>query len=171
MQAFRLRAAFAAPPSSCWGIYSGYELGENDPYPGKEEYNHSEKYQLKKRDWNAPGNIKLFIQRLNRARNENAALQEYDNLSFHGSDDDRVLCYSKVTRDFSNRILCVVNLSSTDTISTNVHLDMNALGLDPHRPFKVVDLMHGNTYEWHGSTNFVSLNPNGTSMHLFCVEQ
>ena len=171
MQVFRIRAALAATLSSCWGIYSGYELGENDPYPGKEEYNHSEKYQLKKRDWNKPGNIKLFIQRLNQARRENAALQEYDNLSFHSADDDRVLCYSKITRDFSNRIFCVVNLSSTDTVSTQVHLDLGAVGLDPNRSFKVVDLMHGNTYEWHGSTNFVSLNPNGTSMHLFRVEQ
>ena len=81
------------------------------------------------------------------------------------------MCYSKITRDFSNRIFCVVNLSSIDTVSTQVHLDLGALGLDPNRSFKVVDLMHGNTYDWHGSINFVSLNPNGTSMHLFRVEQ
>jgi starch synthase (maltosyl-transferring) len=170
-QVFRIRAALAATLSSCWGIYSGYELCENDPYPGKEEYNHSEKYELKKRDWDAPGNIKLFIQRLNRIRRENAALQEYENLSFHASDDGRVLSYSKVTRDFSNRILCVVNLDTNETISTTVHLDLAVLGLDPNRPFKVEDLMHGNIYEWRGSTNYVSLNPNGTSLHVFRVEQ
>jgi starch synthase (maltosyl-transferring) len=168
---FRIRAALAATLSSCWGIYSGYELCENDPYPGKEEYNHSEKYELKKRDWDAPGNIKLFIQRLNRIRRENAALQEYENLSFHASDDGRVLSYSKVTKDFSNRILCVVNLDTNETIATTVHLDLAVLGLDPNRPFKVEDLMHGNIYEWRGSTNYVSLNPNGTSLHVFRVEQ
>jgi starch synthase (maltosyl-transferring) len=65
----------------------------------------------------------------------------------------------------------VVNLDTNETIATTVHLDLAVLGLDPNRPFKVEDLMHGNIYEWRGSTNYVSLNPNGTSLHVFRVEQ
>ncbi|MBX7209884.1 MAG: alpha-1,4-glucan--maltose-1-phosphate maltosyltransferase [Verrucomicrobiaceae bacterium] len=170
-QMFRIRAALAATLSSSWGLYSGYEFCENDPYPGKEEYNHSEKYELKQRDWNAPGNIKGFIRELNRVRRENAAMQLYDNLVFHTADHDKIMCFSRCTEDFSSRVLCVVNIDPKETASSNVHLDLPALGLDSGRPFKVHDMLHGSSYEWSGRTNFVSLNPNGVSMHLFRVEQ
>ena len=42
--------------------------------PGREEYDDSEKYQFKGRDWNAPGNIKDLITRLNTVRRDNRAL-------------------------------------------------------------------------------------------------
>jgi starch synthase (maltosyl-transferring) len=170
-QMFRIRAALAATMSSTWGMYSGYELCENDPYPGKEEYNHSEKYELKQRDYNKPGNITAFIRMLNLIRRDNPALHLYDNLSFHGSDHDQVLCYSKVTPDFSNRILCVISHDPHHPAGGMVHLDLAALGLDGSRPFKVTDLLHNQSYEWKGADNYVGLNPHGTSMHLFKVEQ
>ena len=82
--AFRMRLVLAATLSSVYGIYSGYELCENVPFaPGSEEYLHSEKYELKVRDWNAPGNLVGFITRLNRIRREHRALQLYRNLRFH----------------------------------------------------------------------------------------
>ena len=43
---------------SNWGLYSGFELCEAEWLPPKDEYLHSEKYELKHRDWDAPGNIK-----------------------------------------------------------------------------------------------------------------
>ncbi|MYR62823.1 DUF3416 domain-containing protein, partial [Streptomyces sp. SID625] len=50
--AFEVRAVLAATLSPSWGIYSGYELCENTPLTeGGEEYAHSEKYQLRPRDW------------------------------------------------------------------------------------------------------------------------
>ncbi|MFF7000018.1 alpha-1,4-glucan--maltose-1-phosphate maltosyltransferase, partial [Streptomyces sp. NPDC008313] len=52
--AFELRAVLAATLSPSWGLYAGYELCENTPQrPGSEEYLHSEKYQLRPRDWKA----------------------------------------------------------------------------------------------------------------------
>ncbi|MGV3659814.1 MAG: alpha-1,4-glucan--maltose-1-phosphate maltosyltransferase [Prosthecobacter sp.] len=170
---FKIRAALAATLSSTWGMYSGYELCENDPYPGKEEYNNSEKYELKQRDYNkpGPGNITPFIRQINAIRRENPALHLYDNLRFHGSDHPQILCYSKTTPDFSNRVLCVVSHDPHHQASGAVHLDLHALGLDHHRPYKVIDLLHNQSYEWRGADNFVILNPNATMMHLFRVEQ
>ncbi len=110
---FRIRAALAATLSSSWGMYSGYEFIENEPYPDKEEYNHSEKYELKQRDWNAPGNIKGFIGSLNAIRRENPAMHLYDNLVFHDCDHPGIICFSKSTPDHANRILCVINLSDS----------------------------------------------------------
>ncbi len=170
-QMFRIRAALAATLSSTWGIYSGYELGENDPYPGKEEYNHSEKYELKQRDYTKPGNLTAFIRTLNLIRRDNSALHLYDNLRFHGSDHSQILCYSKATPDFGNRILCVISHDAQQPVLGMVHLDLASLGLDSSRPFKVTDLMHNQSYEWRGANNYVALNPHGISLHVFKVEQ
>jgi starch synthase (maltosyl-transferring) len=94
--AFRIRLLLAATLSSLYGIYSGYELIENVPVrKGSEEYLDSEKYQLRHRDWNAPGNINEDIARINRIRREQPALQRYDNTTFHESENPVVLFYGK----------------------------------------------------------------------------
>ena len=60
---FKSRVALAATLSASYGIYNGFELCEHTPIPGREEYLDSEKYEIKVRDWNAPGNIKDYIAR------------------------------------------------------------------------------------------------------------
>jgi starch synthase (maltosyl-transferring) len=65
---FLIRSALAATLSGLWGMYSGFELCEAAPLPGREEYMDSEKYQIKQRDWQAPGNIIAEISRLNQIR-------------------------------------------------------------------------------------------------------
>ena len=79
---FKSRAALAATLSSNYGIYNGFELLEHEPIPGREEFLNSEKYEIKTRDWDAPGNIKDYLARLNRIRRDNAALQQSANLQF-----------------------------------------------------------------------------------------
>ena len=125
---FPIRAVLAATLSSVYGIYSGFELCENAALPGREEYLDSEKYQLKERDWNAPGNIKELITRLNRIRRENRALQLYDNLRFHPAENDQILFYSKMTPARDNIILVVVNLDPHHTQSAFVHVPVEDFG-------------------------------------------
>ncbi len=170
-QMFRIRAALAAMLMPSWGMYSGYEFCEGAPLPGREEYLDSEKFQLLDRDWNAPGNIKGFISQLNRVRRENGALQLYDNVTRHHADHDKLVVFSKVTADFANRILCSISLDAEQVVASLVHLDLAALGLDPSRPYRVTDLLHGDSYEWRGASNYVSLSPSGVSLHVFRVEQ
>lgn len=169
-QSFRIRAALAATLSSSWGMYAGYELCENQPLPGKEEYLDSEKYEVKARDWDAPGNIKGFIRELNRIRRENPAMQLYDNLTFHSASDERLICYSKSTPDFANRMLMVINLDPSEKVAGMVQLDLGAIGLDSSQTYRVHDLLHGYTYDWKGAENYVELNPSGVSMHLFRID-
>src|ERR1043166_1263469 len=92
--AFMTRVLMAATLSPVYGIYSGYELCEKKALPGREEYLDSEKYQFKERDWNAPGNIKDWIARLNKIRKENRALQLYTNLRSPPADNEAILFYS-----------------------------------------------------------------------------
>ena len=82
-----------------YGIYSGFELCENVPVrEGSEEYLDSEKYQIRPRDYCAPGNINADIERLNAVRREHRALQQYANLSFHASENPTILFYRKAAR-------------------------------------------------------------------------
>jgi glycosidase len=76
----RSRVALAATLSSCTASITASSCCEHEPIPGKEEYLDSEKYEIKVRDWDKPGNIKPYITALNRARRQNAALQQDDPL-------------------------------------------------------------------------------------------
>ena len=94
--AFAVRAVLAATLLPNYGIYSGYELFENVPVrPGSEEYLDSEKYQIKPRDWDAPGSLNPTLQQLNAMRRAEPALQRYTNLSFHETENPAVLFYRK----------------------------------------------------------------------------
>ena len=95
--AFKMRLVLAATLSPSYGIYSGYELCENEAVPGTEEYLNSEKYEINTRDWHAPGNINEFIARINAIRRENPCLRQFTNLRFLETDNDQILCYAKAT--------------------------------------------------------------------------
>jgi starch synthase (maltosyl-transferring) len=108
---FKSRVVLAATLSSTYGIYNGFELLEHDPIPGKEEYLDSEKYEIKVRDWEKPGNIKSYIADLNRARRANAALQQTSNVRFLGIEDGNVIGFVKESVDQNNTVAVAIALS------------------------------------------------------------
>ncbi len=108
---FKARAALAATLSGNYGIYNGFELLEHEPIPGKEEYLDSEKYELKVRDWNKPGNIKNYIGQLNWLRKANAALQQTSNLRFAKLDDEEVIGFVKESAARDNAVAVAIALS------------------------------------------------------------
>jgi len=108
---FRSRVALAATLSGSYGIYSGFELLDHDPIPGREEYLDSEKYEIKVRDWDQPGNIKSYIRDLNRARRDNAALQQTSNLRFIGIEDGNVIGFVKESVNQTNSVVVAIALS------------------------------------------------------------
>ncbi len=108
---FKSRAALAATLSSTYGVYSGFELLEHDPIPGKEEYLDSEKYEIKVRDWNKPGNIKPYLRDLNRARRDNAALQQTSNLHFLPVEDNNIIAFVKESVNQTNSVIAAIALS------------------------------------------------------------
>jgi starch synthase (maltosyl-transferring) len=108
---FKSRVALAATLSGNYGIYSGFELLEHDPIPGREEYLDSEKYEIKVRDWDKPGNIKPYIHDLNRARRGNPSLQQTSNLRFVAVDDGNVIGFVKQSADQTNIVAVAIALS------------------------------------------------------------
>jgi starch synthase (maltosyl-transferring) len=170
--AFTLRLALAATLSSLYGIYSGYELGENVPFaPGSEEYLHSEKYEIKARDWNAAGNLVDYIRRLNRIRRDNRALQLYDNLQFFSADDAHILWYGKMTPARDNVVLVAVNLDPIAEHASLVEVPLDALGLREDEPYWMYELLGGERYRWQGRRGYVKLDPAVEGAQIFRLER
>jgi len=169
--AFMIRVALAATLSPLYGIYSGYELCENEALPGREEYLDYEKYQYKERDWNAPGNIKDWIARLNKIRKENRALQLYTNLRFHDAENDAILFYSKMTAARDNIILVVANLDPHRKQNSFVYVPIENFGQMESDVYEVQDLLSGATYTWRGRRNYVELDPDIQPAHIFLVRR
>lgn len=109
---FKSRLVLAATLSSTYGIYNGFELLEHEPIPGKEEYLDSEKYEIKVRDWDKPGNIKPYIRDINRIRSANPALQQTSNLRFLDVQDPNVTGFVKTSVDGTNAVAVAIALSS-----------------------------------------------------------
>jgi starch synthase (maltosyl-transferring) len=173
--AFEARAVLAATLSPAWGVYSGFELCENVPLKaGSEEYLHSEKYELRPRDWDAAERegrtIAPLICALNRIRRRSPALQQLRNLHFHDTDDEAVIAYSKAAAGTRgpNTVVVVANLDPHHTHEATVTLDMPRLGLDRHEPLPVRDELTGETYHW-GRTNYVRLKPGRLPAHILTV--
>ncbi len=185
LPAFRIRAVLASMLSPTWGIYSGYELGENVPLrPGSEEYLDSEKYQYRPRDWEGAARrgygIADFITELNRIRRAHPALHQLRNLRFHGVDQPELMCFSKRTSRIppspvtggasqakgDDTVLVVVNVDPRRTREATVWLDLPALGVD--REFIVTDELTGESYLW-GQANYVRLDPETRPAHIFTV--
>lgn len=173
--AFEVRAVLAATLAPTWGVYSGYELCENAPLrPGSEEYLHSEKYELRPRDWESAEHegrsIAPLITRLNDIRRRSPALRRLRDVHFHHTDQDTVIAYSKSVAGAhgSNTVLVVANLDPHHTQEATVSLDMPQLGLGWHESAPVRDELTGETYHW-GRTNYVRLEPGRAPAHIFTV--
>lgn len=108
---FKSRVALAAILSSVYGVYNGFELLEHEPIPGKEEYLDSEKYEIRTRDWDKPGNIKPYITALNFARRANPALQQISNLRFMPVENDNIIGFVKTSVDGTNVVAGAIAIS------------------------------------------------------------
>ena len=173
----------AATLSANYGIYGpAFELQEHLPRaPGSEEYAHSEKYEIRWWDLARPDSLSEFIARVNKIRRDHRALQFNDALQFHPVDNEQIIAYSKVRevpdaerapgRPGRDVIVTVVSLDHRAVQSGWVELDLDALGVDPDRPYVMHDLLTGARYQWEGRHNFVMLDPAGLAAHLFSLEQ
>ena len=171
--AFMIRLILAATLAASYGIYGpAFELCENTPaQAGSEEYLNSEKYELKHRELHSAWSLSEIISRINRIRNENAALQSNHNLRFHTTDNPMLICYSKTTNDLSHVIVVIVNLDAFHRQTGWVDLDLTALGLASGHDFQVHDLLGEGQYLWQGSRNYVELTPESLAAHIFRVRR
>ena len=161
--AFAARAVLAATLSPSWGIYSGFEHGENIPAKeGSEEYLNSEKYEAKKRRLDGP--LLPLIGRLNRIRRENPAFRRIDNITFLETENDRLIAYAK--RAGRNVVVTCVSLDHVAP-QEGVVVVPAELGLPP--AFRVRDLLADTAHDWRIGRNYVRLDPADTPAHILRV--
>ena len=170
--AFKLRLVLAATLSSLYGIYAGYELAENVPRePGSEEYLDSEKYEIKHRDWSAPGNLVDFVTRVNRIRREHRALQLYTNLRFYGADDPNILFYGKMTPRRDDLVFVAANLDPFSSHASMVDVPIAELGLGPDQPYRMHELLSDQWFEWRGARGYVELHSDVEPAQIFVLQR
>ena len=166
---FLNRYFMAATLSSSVGIYGpAFEMMLHQPMaPGKEEYIHSEKYEIYHWNWEARNKVTQLITRLNHLRKQHPALQQTNNLTFCTTQSEQVLAYYKHDDDYTDHLLAVCSLDADHIQQTMVRLPIEKIGAHPVR---VTDLITGNSYWWDREWNFVELHPS-LPFHLFKIER
>ena len=179
--AFKIRAVLAATLSSSWGIYSGFELCETGRLGDREEYAHSEKYEIRARDWDAPGNIKALIADLNRLRRTWGALRLYDNLRFENVTGRQAIFYRKALpagepdplTGFPGRwqdpVYVAVNCDPTRAEQAVLHPDLPAIGIGWDESYLMVDLLTGRSRRLRGADVSVELDPARLPYRVFTI--
>jgi starch synthase (maltosyl-transferring) len=166
--AFAVRATLAATLSPSWGMYSGFELCEGEPlHEDAEEYLHSEKYELRPRDYTA-ASISEWLTRLNEIRRAHPAFRRLRTLRFHDTDADTLLAYSKTDPATGDTVLLVVNLDPAGRTGGTVHWDLAVLGMPPDTRFTVQDQVDGRQYEIDATTP-VELDPDVAVARILTV--
>lgn len=169
---FIIRLVLAATLSSNYGIYGpAFELCVSDAIEGKEEYNNSEKYEIKNWNRNQRGNIRAVIERVNRTRRQNPSLQQTRNLKFFEIDNDMITAYGKMTDDLSNVTIMVVNLDPYHKQSGWLNLPLKELGIEPGQTFLLHDTLSNDKYIWHDSRNYLELDPRVMPAHILQVRR
>jgi starch synthase (maltosyl-transferring) len=161
--AFAPRLILAATLSPTYGIYSGFENFEHVQRPGAEEYIDNEKFEIKQRRLDGP--LLPLVQRLNRVRRDNPALQRLENLQFLDTHNDALVAYAK--RQDRNLVITVVNVDPHNAQEGLVNVPYE-LGVPPS--FTVTDLVDLGRYDWHIGGNYVRLDPWERAGHVLHVD-
>jgi starch synthase (maltosyl-transferring) len=153
--------------------------------PGSEEYLHSEKYEIRPRDWSRTPNLDGDLTRINAIRRAHVALQRNDNLAFHPAQNEHLLCYSKRADPAAGALsrpalpgesayadlLVIVNTDVTQPQETLVQVPTERFGIASADAYVVHDLLTGARYTWRGERNYVRLDPRVQPGHLFRIER
>jgi starch synthase (maltosyl-transferring) len=156
---FLIRAALATTLSGLWGMYSGFELCEATALPGREEYLDSEKYQIRARDHDAPGNIIGEISRLNRIRRSHPALQSHLGVRFYPAYNDQIIFYGKPAPTEGDLILAAVSLDPFHVQETTIEVPFWEWQLPDDASVIAHDLMRDTDALWRGKLQRIRLDP------------
>jgi starch synthase (maltosyl-transferring) len=170
--AFALRLVLAATLSSNYGVYGpAYELMENVPRAGVEELVDNEKYELRTWDLTRQDSLRALMGRINQIRKANPALQ-HNELTFHPTSNELLLCFSKREIASDNSVLVVANMDVHNPQAGWVDLDSTELfgpagSAGTQQPVQLHDLLSDARYFSEGRRLFVRLDPGAAPAHIF----
>jgi starch synthase (maltosyl-transferring) len=161
-----VRFVLAATLSASYGMYGPvYDLAVSAPYPNKEEYLDSEKYEIRHWDWESMTPLRKLIQAVNRIRKSEKALQYTHQIQFCTTDNPMLIAYFKQSPDGDHRILCIVNLDPVHAQSGFVTLPEHLIPAAGSW-LTVTDLLNGESYHWDKASNYVRLDPASFPAHI-----
>ena len=170
--AFASRLILAATLSSNYGIYGPpFEFMINEAIPGGEEYLHSEKYEIKKWDFNHTTDLRKLIILINRIRKSNPALHETRFINFHEIDNEQIIYYIKTSSRVSNTLLVLVNLDPYHTQTGSFKVPLKELDLKPEESFRVHELITDRYHIWEGEKQKVTLDPAQIPARIFQIQK
>jgi len=137
--------------------------------PGTEEYQDSEKYEIRHWDWDRPGNIRDYITRINQIRRDNPALQSFTNLKFYKTDNDHILFYTKMTQDQHNILLFVINMDPYHSQEARLTIPLEEFGIQETASYQLHELIQAYRHEVVGPEYIISLDPNNEPAAIFAV--
>jgi starch synthase (maltosyl-transferring) len=164
-----IRYALAASLCGNIGIYGPvFEYMVTEPYPGKEEYLDSEKYEVRHWDWGRENKLTHIIGKLNAIRKAHPALQQTNNIRFCGLENQQMLAFYKWDDPGQDRLLIIISLDPHHTQQGYVQLPLDALGVGAGTRLELHDLMTHTSYHWEAEWNYVALHPD-LPIHLFHI--
>jgi starch synthase (maltosyl-transferring) len=165
-----IRFVLASTLSASYGMYGPvYDLAKSKPYPGKEEYLDSEKYEIRQWDWDTETPLRALIKKVNYIRHSHKALQTTYNTEFLETDNPYLIAYLKTTHLQDSILLVVVNLDPNYTQSGFVRFPYQRLKLAEGQVVKIHDLLSDSLYQWDKGWNYVMLNPADSPAHIFKI--
>jgi len=156
---FVIRAVLAATLSGLWGVYSGFEICEAAALPGREEYLDSEKYEIRVRNFDAPGNIVEEITALNRIRKAHPALHSHLDVAFYNSSNEQVMAYGKTAPEHEDMIFTVLSLDPHHPQETSFETPLWHWKLPDNASLEAEDLMTGRRFTLNGKRQWLRLDP------------
>ena len=168
---FIQRYLLAATLSSNTGIYGPvFEQMISEAIPGREEYLHSEKYELKHYNWSRENKLTTLISKINALRYQHKALQQTNNIHFCYVENSNLMAYYKWSDDRSSELLIIVSLDPYYAQQGVVQLPLKELGINAGHHLVVHDLITDSDYSWYNEWNFVELHPT-LPFHLFEIKK
>jgi starch synthase (maltosyl-transferring) len=141
-----------------------------EPYPGKEENNHSEKYELKEWDWYAEGHINNEIRRINKIRQDHPAFQRTGNIRFIPCTNDQIIAFIKEDFRKTDRWIIVINMDWHQRQVGNLQLPSSLFNPSKYS-LDLIDFFSPQkaSYTWNSQTAYVELDPQNTCAHLLQI--
>ncbi|MBO0702347.1 MAG: alpha-1,4-glucan--maltose-1-phosphate maltosyltransferase [Candidatus Dormibacteraeota bacterium] len=166
LQASAYRFLLAATLSPNYGIFGPtFEFAEVTPLEvGREEYLHSEKYEIRHWPLDQEPPLGPLIRSVNRIRREHPALRQLRNIRFLTTDNEQLLCYVKWSDDRKDVILTCVNMDARWPQSGWVEVPVD---LPDGQGYPVEDVLGGETYLWTaGNWSYIALDPQRGPGHI-----
>ncbi len=169
--AFAARLVLAALMVPNYGVYSGYELCENEPASEEnEEYLYSEKYEVKERDYSQASSLSSLMATLNGIRRNHQSLQRLGNFYPVASSNPSIFAFARVGAP-SDTMVIVVNLDPYHPQEDTLTLDLAMVGMPQDREYVAHDELSGERYSWIGPNPYVRLDPSVTVAHVLSLSR